>query len=267
MTSIGYSHPATRSDLQRVAILVLAAFQVLVTLLPRIGLGVPIGDQSDAVGTAITPAGWAFAIWGPLYAGCFAYALYQFLPAQRTNALLGEISWPSAGAFLGNALWALYAQFFDLNALSVLIIASTLLCLLACYRSFADMKRPLSRGEQFLVVLPLSGLAAWLTAATIVNVAASLKFHGIEPGDAAPFAGAAIVVVGGVIASAAIWNGRGNPWYALIFLWALAGIHARQTTANGIAAAAIAAAVLVVATTLVRLGRAADRDRWFGAGG
>jgi hypothetical protein len=267
MTSIGYSHPARRSDLQRTAILLLAILQVLVTLLPSLGLGEQIGERSDAVRTAITPAGWAFSIWGLLYAGSLAYAIYQFLPAQRTNALLAKIGWASAGAFLGNALWALYTQFVDLNALSVVIITGTLLCLLACYRRFAALPRRLTRGEQFLVALPLSALAAWLTAATIVNIAASLKFHGVDPGETAPLAGAAVVATGGVIASAAIWNGRGNPWYALIFLWALAGIHARQTSANGIAVAAIAAALLVVAGTLVRLGYAADRERWFGAGG
>ena len=115
MTSIGYSHPARRSDLQRTAILLLAILQVLVTLLPSLGLGEPIGERSDAVRTAITPAGWAFSIWGLLYAGSLAYAIYQFLPAQRTNALLARIGWASAGAFLGNALWALYTQFVDLK--------------------------------------------------------------------------------------------------------------------------------------------------------
>lgn len=251
-----------RSLLQRVAILLLAIVQILVTLLPAAGFGEAIGDRSDAVRTIITPAGWTFSIWGLLYAGSLAYAVYQFLPAQKNNSLLAKIGWPSAGAFLGNALWALYAQFIDLNAFSVAIIAATLLCLLACYRSFANRHRRLSRGEQFLVALPLSALAAWLTAATIVNIAAALKFHGVNlEGDAA-ITGAAVIMAGGLIAALAVWNGRGNPWFATVFLWALAGIYSASGNTPAIAIATILSTLIVLVSALVRLLRDDERYYW-----
>ena len=254
-----------RSDAQRIVILLAAIVQVAVTLLPSLGIGEQIGDRSDGVRTLITPAGWAFSIWGLLYAASFAYAVYQLLPAQRNNGLIDRIGWASTGAFLGNAVWALYVQFNDLSAISALIILFTLLCLLACFRAFALARDPLRPGERFLVALPLSLLAAWLTAATIVNIAASLKFHGVEPQDAAPVAGAAVVLVGGLIAATAIWNGRGNPWYALVFLWALAGIHSGNAAdAPEIGWAAIASAILVAAAALARLSRSQDRRHWLG---
>ena len=260
--------PVGRTAFQRLAILLLAILQIVVTLLPSIGVGDPIGEQSDAARTAITPAGWAFSIWGPLYAGSLAYAVYQLLPAQTDNPLLARIGWPSAGAFLGNAVWALYTQLLSLQAPSALIIAFTLLCLLACYRAFAESPG-FSRGEQYLVVLPLSALAAWLTAATIVNISAVLVYHGVDAGDASTTIGAGIVIVGGLIASAAIWTGRGNPWYALVFLWALAGIHAASAGDDPeIAAAALGSALVVALTTLLRLlRRPEDRSHWFQAAG
>ena len=157
---------------------------------------------------------------------------------------------------------------YGLQAPSALIIAFTLLCLLACYRAFAESPG-FSRGEQYLVVLPLSALAAWLTAATIVNISAVLVYHGIDAGDASTTIGAGIVIVGGLIASAAIWTGRGNPWYALVFLWALAGIHAASAGDDPeIAAAALGSALVVALTTLLRLlRRPEDRSHWFQAAG
>ncbi|MFA7441243.1 MAG: hypothetical protein WCZ66_09770 [Sphingomonadaceae bacterium] len=220
--------PVTARDaalLPRLAVLVFAVLQALTPLLPRLGIGQPIGERSDNVQTLITPAGWAFSIWGPLYAGSIIFAIFQALPSQRRSALLGRIRWPAAGAFLGNALWAAYAQLFGLGFISVLIILFTLVCLLIVYRDFSRWPPDFTRQERWLVLLPLSALAAWLTAATIANVAATLRFHGVEAGDAAPAIAAAVLIAGGSIAAAALYRSRGNPAYALVFLWALAGIY------------------------------------------
>ena len=249
---------------ERAAILIFAILQIVATMLPSIGIGEAIGDRSNEARTAITPAGWAFSIWGPLFAGCVAYAVYQLLPSQKNNQLLARIGWPSAGAFLGNALWALYTQSLGLNFGSALIIIFTLLCLLATYRSFAREPNGFTWGELALAVVPLSALTAWLTAATIVNIAAVLDYHGLDLGDATEAVGAAVVLVGALIASVAIGNGRGNPWYAIVFLWALGGIFAASRADNpAVATTAVLSAIFVAITTIVRLLRARDGARWF----
>ena len=140
-------------------VIVAALLQIVTTSLPALGIGDPIGSKSNAVRTLITPAGWAFSIWGPLFAGTIAFAIYQALPGQRTNRLLAQIRLPAAGAFLGNALWALYTQFFGLAVFSAVIIILTLSCLIATYRVFARWEPKFSTGERWLAVLPLSALA------------------------------------------------------------------------------------------------------------
>jgi len=133
-------HSNTRSDPNPAvvwAVIVAVIVQIAASSLPAFGIGDPIGSQSDAVRTLITPAGWAFAIWGPLYAGSVVFAIYQALPAQRANALLSHIRLPAAGAFLANGLWALYTQFYGLAVFSVLIITFGLFCLIAIYRVYA----------------------------------------------------------------------------------------------------------------------------------
>lgn len=239
----------------QIAVLLCAVLQVLTPILPSLGIGEPIGSQSDASRTLITPAGWAFSIWGLLYLGSAVFAVYQALPAQRDNPLLASIRWPAAGAFLGNALWAAYTQLYSLTAVSVAIIAATLLCLLTIYRRFAGAR--LSRGERWLAYLPLSALAAWLTVATIVNIAATLRFYGVEAGAAGPAVGAAILLVAGLIGAAAIVRGRGSVPYAAVFLWALVAIYAAGGQAAGlIAAGTLVAALLVVAGLALGLRRA-----------
>lgn len=254
-----------RSLLQRGAILLGAIMQVAFSSLPVIGVGEPIGEQSDRVRTLITPAGWAFSIWGPLFTGSFAYAIYQLLPSQKRNALLARIGWASAGAFFGNAMWALYAQLSGLSVISSLIIIFTLLCLLSVFRALVDPGRSLSTFEKYLIALPLSALAAWLTAATIVNVSASLKYHGLTL-EYAGLAAAAVVIVGGLIAAATVWSGRGNPWYAAAFLWALAGIHAAASDEQDlIRLATMIAGGLVIMATIVRLAACRNWRHWNGS--
>lgn len=254
MTFSNRSGAAAALSLPQLAVICTALLQILTPLLPQLGIGEPIGSQSDSVRTLITPAGWAFSIWGALYTGSLVFAVYQALPSQRVSALLGRVRWPAAGAFLGNALWAAYTQVYGLSVVSVAIIAFTLLCLVAIYGQFAD--RRFSSGERWCVYLPLSALAAWLTVATTVNIAASLRYHGVEGGSAAPAIGAAVLIVAGLIALGALVRGRGNLPYAGVFLWALAAIFAAGGRADGlIAAAAGIAALLVLAGLFAGLRR------------
>lgn len=235
--------------LSRFAVLLAAALQILTPLLPRLGIGEPIGSQSNAVRTLITPAGWAFSIWGALFTGSILFAIYQALPAQRANPLVGRLRWPAAGAFLGNAVWAAYVQIYGLSVISVLIIVWTLTCLLIVYRAFSLGR--FTVGERWLAFLPLSALAAWLTVATTVNIAATLRYHGVEGGGATPAIGAAVVVVAGTIAAAALVRGRGNPPYAAVFLWALTAIYFAGGQVTGlIAAATVIAAILVIGASV-----------------
>lgn len=245
------------------AVPLMAVLQILTPVLPSLGIGEPIGSQSDAVRTLITPAGWAFSIWGLLYLGSMLFAIYQALPGQRNDPLVAQLRWPAAGAFLGNALWAAYTQVAGLTVISVAIIVCTLLCLLTAYRRISDWKPDFTSGQRWLAVLPLSALAAWLTAATIVNIAAALRFHGVELENGAVVT-ALVVLVGGIIAAAALIRGGGNLPFALVFLWALAAIYASGGQQAGVVAASTAAAaLLVVAGALLGL-RRTGASRWFG---
>ena len=53
-----------------------ALFQVLAGPLGMLIFGVGVGAVSDANSTLVVPAGYAFSIWGLIFALCLAYAVY-----------------------------------------------------------------------------------------------------------------------------------------------------------------------------------------------
>ncbi|GAA4051355.1 hypothetical protein [Parerythrobacter jejuensis] len=256
---------ANRSPVQIVAILLAVIIQIGATFLPQLGFGEPIGDRSDSVRTLITPSGWAFAIWGPLFLGSALFAIWQALPKQRDSELVDRIGWSAVGALSAQGLWATYTQFANLTVISAIIIAFSLMCLLAILRVMVSFERPFTAGERWIVALVFSALAAWLTAATIVNISATLVYYGVAGGFEYPLIAAAIILVGGAIAATAVARSKGNPWYSLVFLWALLAIYFRGGQESG--AIAIATAVSGVAVAAACLGALRHRDnraRWFG---
>ena len=254
-----------RSALQRIAILLAVVIQIGATFLPQLGFGDPIGDRSDSVRTLITPSGWAFAIWGPLFFGSAVYALWQALPGQRNNVLLDKIGWPSVIALSMQGIWATYTQFANLTFVSAIIILTSLVALLVILRRLVAFERPFSRAERIIVTITFSALAAWLTAASIVNISASLVYHGIGGNMDFPLISAGIVTIGGIIAALAVARSRGNPWYALVFCWALLAIYYRGGQQSGaIALACLISGVLVLAAVVLGLKERANHYHWFG---
>jgi hypothetical protein len=255
---------ALRPSLQRAAILIAVFVQIGATFLPALGLGDPIGDRSDSVRTLITPSGWAFAIWGPLFLGSAIFAIWQALPAQRSNRLLNRIAWPAAVGLAAQGVWATYTQFNNLDWVSAVIILVSLAGLLICLRALSEQTE-LATGDRWFAALVLSALAAWLTAASIVNISAALVYHGIGGGFAYPMAAAVMVAIGGVIAAIAVYRSRGNPWYGLVFCWALLAIYFRGgQEAQSIAFACIGAGILVLGVMAIALAHGASRKHWLG---
>ena len=254
-----------RSAAQITCIVLAVILQIGATFLPQFGIGEPIGSRSDRNDTLITPAGWAFAIWGPLFFGSACYAIWQARPDCRSSALLERIGWWSAGALGAQGVWALYTQSMGLGAASVVIILFSLFCLLAIMRAIVALPRRMTTGERWLVGLLFTALAAWLTVASIVNVSSALVFYGFDTGDAEPVVAALVVLTAGIIAGAAIVRSRGAPWFAMVFEWALLAIYLDGgQRAPLIAYASIAAAVIVGAAALVTLSDRRNRHFWTG---
>jgi hypothetical protein len=259
------SNSAKRDLARQAATVVGALFQVLA------GAIVPIGAIAGETPSLVIPADYAFAIWGPIFLLCLAYATYQALPTNRDNPLLRRVGWFFAGAFLLNGLWEVLVPLRQPVVLQA-ILAGVFACSAVAHLRLVRWDRGvLSRADRWLVALPLGLLFGWITAANVVSFNDTLVEFGIlGSGVGGALVGAFLLLVGAVLASAMILvSGVGTLQsllaYATAVLWALAGVVVKQydaslltTCAAGISAALVAL-ILFGALRRGRLQRGADR--------
>jgi len=116
--------------------------------------------------------------------------------------------------------------------------------------------RALSGSERWLVALPLGLLFGWITAATLVSFATTFVALGLLQGGAGEAVlGAALLLTGGLLASAVLLAGRDGPLqgylaYAAAVMWALVGVVFNQYDASALTTGAALVAAVPVALAL-----------------
>lgn len=231
--------------LRTVAIVAAAVFAVAVPV-TQFALGVTPTGETDLVrdgDSTLQAAGYAFSIWGVIYAGLVAFAIYQSLPSTKETPGLRALGWPSVVAMAGCGLW-LIAAVYDIKLATMLIIigSAVALCIPLSRRYPVQHQR-----EFWLVAAPLSMLAGWLTVASAINTLTVLTGWGIINASTAPgwAAGGVIAVVllgAGVAAASKNWI------YPLPIAWGLAAVWvAEQTDRPTVAIMAAGGAALLVA--------------------
>jgi hypothetical protein len=207
------------------------------------------GEISSQYPTLVVPAGYTFAIWGPIFLGCCAYAAYQALSGRRDDPLLRKVGWWTAASFAGNALWiaAFQAERFRL---AEGIIAGILLSLAGAYAGLLRLDRPLTRAERWLVEAPLGLFFGWITVANVANAAQVLvAYHWSGWGLAETQWSVSLLLLGGLFASLVVTASQSRA-YALAVVWALAGIITNQREAAPAVAATAAALIALIALLL-----------------
>jgi translocator protein len=248
--------------LQFVNILALAlalTVNVLSNVLPLNGR--TAGEISDALPSFFTPAGYTFSIWGLIYLALLGFTVYQALPAQRDNRLIGRIGWGFAVSSVANAAW-LFAWHYGYYVLSVAIMAVLLVTLIVVYRRLAIGQRnpSLSLADKLLVQFPFSIYLGWITVATIANVASVTNYLAWDGfGIAEPVWSAVMMGVAVVVAGLLLFNRR-NISYAGVLVWALFGIRAAYPDVAVVANTAVIAAVLVAIFALVGYWRTGEAE-------
>jgi hypothetical protein len=249
--------PVSTPDRLRQGVTVAAALaQAILPSLPALtGWGVQIGQRANAEGPLpVTPAGYAFAIWGPIFAWCLAHAVWQALPRNGADALSRRAGWAFAAAMAGNALWALVFQSGGPAWATALILAGIAAAAITALAQVAAAFPPLRRDQLWLFAAPLGLLAGWVSIAAFVNLAVALSEAGISAmRDAAGVASPAIIAAATTTALAVIARLAPFPTYALAVVWGLVAVLVRNGgDATGVTAAL---AALLVAALAVRSSR------------
>ncbi len=215
------------------------------------------GGVLSAESTLVAPDGPAFSIWSVIYLGLVALAVWQALPAQRTDARQRSVGLLVAASMLLNTAWLLTVQANQI-ALSVAVIVA-LLAVLAV--TFARLRRrpPSSRLEAVVVDGTMHAYLGWVSIATAANVSAALVDAGVEPYGAAAQAWAvAVLVVAAAVGVFLAVGGRGRLAGGAALAWGLAWAAVGRTSgpdASTLVAwtAAVASATVVVATVTARV--------------
>lgn len=220
-----HSHVAVSDDAavsRWVALGALVANVAFTYLSQAMGLGYGTNAEiSDRYPSLFTPAGYAFSIWGVIYAAAIAYGVYQVLPGQRGNLTCERLAWPWAMLNLLSIGW-LVAFSYERIALSLGILAAMLIVSSLLYdRAHAGFE---SRRLSAWGRVPFALTFAWLSVATIANTAVWLVSRGWRGGTfGEPSWTVAMVTFAGVAGFVVGWRFR-EPIYPAVIAWAAFGI-------------------------------------------
>lgn len=204
-----------------VTILVTLIINVLADLLPINGLNT--GAISDTFHVYFVPAGYVFSIWGLIYIGLIAYAVFQALPSQKENPRLQSTGWWVVLGSLANCAWIFlwHYELFVGTLGAMLILLATLI---AVYLRLGINRFKVSTGETWAVRVPFSIYLGWITVATIANVTDVLDYIGWNQFGISA-AVWMVVILAAVLVITGLMNFlRRDVAFAGVLLWALAGI-------------------------------------------
>jgi hypothetical protein len=223
-----------RQIINVLAVIVTITINILANALPINGQNT--GDISDMFQVFFVPAGYVFSIWGLIYIGLLAFAVYQALPAQRENPRLRKIGYWFALSCLANSVW-IFMWHYNLFPLSLLVMLVLLAALLVIYLRLDIGRTRVSTVERWCVNIPFSVYLGWITVATVANVTDVLYDLGWNGFGIAPETWAVIMLIIAAGLGVAMAVTRRDVAYLLVLVWAFAGIGVKQ------------AAVPLVATT------------------
>lgn len=126
---------------------------------------------SDKYITLLTPANYAFSIWGIIYLGILTVVLYLSINNYDKEKFFKNLIF----SFLINSLWIISFSYLQILISSILIVLLFLILLNLCILS--DKLRNTSEKKLFKAVFGI--YTGWLGIASIVNIIMSAKLYDI----------------------------------------------------------------------------------------
>lgn len=241
---------------------VFLAAVVLLIVLNFLSTSIPFGGQtvaevSEKYPSLITPAGYAFAIWGLIYLTMAIFAVFQLNKGKKIR--LFRIIFPYFLLnVISNVLWLVAFQ-HELIGVSVLIMAVTLGSLIVIFKYFYRLKGSLSTTHRYFFQVPFSLYFGWITIASIVNVAAFLSSLEIGFLNASAPLFAMIMLIIGTALGLYVLLSRNDYIYISVLIWAYVAIWVAQMENPLVMNTAKFAAMAMAAIALIHF--VADRIR------
>ena len=245
------------SDQVRSGVVLVAAIAQIVSApitMAALGSSSDQGAISDANISPVTPAGYAFAVWGLIYLASITYAVYQLLPTQRTQTVHRRTGWWVAGGFAASTIWV---PIFGTRTiwLSQLVILGLVACLAVATWRFTTLGPAKNTAERLLFRLPVTFYLGWATLATAAGFGVTFRSLGMPPAGAFVTGVSLALLLLATAASVLVVNRfSAVVGFALTACWALVAI-AVATYVGSVRIAALVAIVVVLGALVRRVRR------------
>jgi benzodiazapine receptor len=225
------------------SVVIALTVNILAAALPLNGQNT--GEISDRFKVFFVPAGYVFAIWGVIYIGWIAFAIYQALPAQKESPRLRKLGYLFALSGLFNAAW-LFCWHYNQFALSVLVMLGLLGLLIASYQRLDVARTKVGTAEKWCVDIPFSVYLGWITVATVANVTDLLYYINWSAFGIAPEIWAVIMLLVASLLGLAMALTRRDSAYLFVLVWSFAGIAVKWAAVPVVTYTAWAAALVAL---------------------
>ncbi|MCE7791884.1 tryptophan-rich sensory protein [Salipaludibacillus sp. CUR1] len=159
----------------------LIGFAAMVTI-NYLANSLPIGGRTTGEVSAmfpvlVTPASYAFSIWGLIYLLLACFIVIQLIPRKRNVPLITMIGPWFFVSCLFNIFWIfLWHYLYIVSAMFIMIgILITLSVIYQRIHYYNTRVERLNRVERLCYLLPFSIYLAWISVATIVNISIGLE--------------------------------------------------------------------------------------------
>jgi hypothetical protein len=216
------------------------------------------GLISDANINPVTPADYAFTVWGLIYAACLALAIYQLLPKQQERTVHRLTGWWLFGAFTTSALWVPVFGTRTLWLAQILIVILVTYLVIAA-RAFLVVGPANTTAEEVFLRLPVMIYLGWATLAAAAGFATTSRSWGM-PASArwVNEIGVVLVVSATIMSLFVVSRLVAVVGFLLTACWALLAVVV-ATNSNSIRNAAVIAIVIMLAVVFGRILRSPDR--------
>jgi hypothetical protein len=245
-------------SIRQVLVLLTAVITIAINALAEI---IPFNNKStaaisDSFQTYFVPAGYVFAIWGVIYIGMIAYAVFRAQPRNKDNKLLAKLDIPFIVAGIANCVW-LVLWHYEYIHLTVPVMLVLLVTLIYMYLMLRSKLAESGKGWKWCVYIPTSIYLGWITVATIANISDALyaaNWTGLGLGWF-PQTWAGVMIMVAALLTAFILLTRHDIAYALVIVWAVIGIYMKFPTEPAVAYASVLAVTMIAALFVMNLFR------------
>ncbi|GAB4135239.1 MAG: hypothetical protein Fur0046_07840 [Cyanobacteria bacterium J069] len=212
--------------------------------------GVNVGEIANTLlkDVRILPASYAFIIWGLIYVGLIAYGIYQIRPARTGDAAILHTDALLIVACVAQIVWIYLFTFqqFWASTLAMLVILGSLIF---AYLRLDIGQGRVARDRRWNAHVPFSIYLAWISVATIVNLASALFASNWTGGLSPDLWALLLLIIGMAIALVVFWQRR-DVAFLLVFIWAYGAIAVRQSAFPLVQIGAIGGAVILAGLVL-----------------